>query len=98
MVLMVHTDIRERDLQDHLTIEMGRPFTDDELRKATGLSRRGWRKRNGADDFPSPNELESVAAHFGLDYINLLAEFGHAPAVMSRRVQALLTAQELPPL
>jgi hypothetical protein len=97
---MAYTDIRERELQAHLAAE-GHTLTDEQLRRATGLSRREWRKRNSAPDFPNPNELESVASHFNMGrdgYVNLLAEFGHAPAIMSRRVQALMNAQERPPL
>lgn len=99
---MGYTDIRLRDLQAFLTAEIaGKPLSDEELRKATGVPRRQWGERRGAGDFPDPNELKSVARYFGLGrdgYANLLAEFGHIPSTMSRRVQALMTAQQLPPL
>lgn len=97
-----HTDIQQRDLRAFLAAEIaGNPLSDDELRKATGVSQRHWAERRGAADFPDPNELKSVAQYFGLGrdgYANLLAEFGHIPSTMSHRVRALTIARRRSPL
>ena len=88
---MPRTDDGGREIQAVLCYLLNRAVPATEIYGALGIARNTYHKRIEEPDYPNGEEIRLLAEHFGLNYADLLVQFG---LLTEEHIQAVLA----PPL